>query len=248
MNKPVLANASNPCWQKSIRYGVRLKPLPHPEMLVGCCDKLLLNDRPCPCLDLRWSLHLIWKEFRYQWYLHFDKGMKKTKKQHVSQQLIKWLNVETWKVNLLGKPVPRLYVVFLHRPISPLYITDSSHYHEALHPTTDCSINFQRLAILRKSLDMSANPRGESALRFAIVLIVIDTIAVMLRLLSRLKSNGSLATDDWVLVAALIPAYIMQIFAGLGWWPLDILISKPALTYWYIQLSVERDWEVIWKC
>ncbi|MCJ1263179.1 hypothetical protein MMC22_003049 [Lobaria immixta] len=56
---------------------------------------------------------------------------------------------------------------------------------------------------------MSPNPRGDTILRWTIVIGVIDTLAVMLRLFVRKKSRTKIAADDWMIVASLPPAYCM---------------------------------------
>lgn len=56
---------------------------------------------------------------------------------------------------------------------------------------------------------MSSNPRGESVVRWTIVLGVIDTLAVMLRFWVRKKSGTKITTDDWWIMASLVPVYCM---------------------------------------
>lgn len=79
---------------------------------------------------------------------------------------------------------------------------------------------------------MSSNPRGDSVVRWTIVLGVIDTFAVILRFLMRKKSGTKIAADDWWIMASLVPVYCMigsaslceLLFSKRSW--LNMLISK----------------------
>lgn len=62
---------------------------------------------------------------------------------------------------------------------------------------------------------MSSNPRGVKVLGATVTLGVIDTVAVMLRLLARRKTCAGLGADDWLIMASLLPAYAMIICCGL---------------------------------
>ena len=48
---------------------------------------------------------------------------------------------------------------------------------------------------------------------------VVVTIAVVLRLVARLKSQAAFAVDDWLIVASLIPTYGMLICGGFSQYP-----------------------------
>lgn len=65
---------------------------------------------------------------------------------------------------------------------------------------------------------MSSNPRGETVVRFTIVLAVIDTLAVILRLLSRQKTKAGFGIDDWLIVVSLCPVYSMIVVSTLSLW------------------------------
>ena len=56
---------------------------------------------------------------------------------------------------------------------------------------------------------MIHNPGAGLVIRTTIACGVLETAAVILRLIARWKSNASIARDDWVLVAALVPSYAM---------------------------------------
>lgn len=62
---------------------------------------------------------------------------------------------------------------------------------------------------------MSLNHRGDTVVRWTVVFGVIDTVAVMLRFLVRKKSGTKIAADDWMVMASLVPAYLMIAFASL---------------------------------
>ena len=63
---------------------------------------------------------------------------------------------------------------------------------------------------------MSTNPRGDSVIRAGIVCGVFQTLAVCLRLLARWKIKASLAADDWLIVATLVPSYAMLVAGSLS--------------------------------
>ena len=56
---------------------------------------------------------------------------------------------------------------------------------------------------------MSSNPKEGLVIRTTIACAVIETVAVVLRLIARWRSNATYASDDWVLLASLIPSYAM---------------------------------------
>ena len=63
---------------------------------------------------------------------------------------------------------------------------------------------------------MAPNPRGDTAVRWVIVLGVIDTLAVVLRFFARKKNGTKIAADDWMIMASLVPTYCMIVSAILG--------------------------------
>ena len=63
---------------------------------------------------------------------------------------------------------------------------------------------------------MVRNPVGDLVVRVSIAFGVIDTIAVALRLLARTRSKASLAMDDALITASLIPLYGMNVIGHLG--------------------------------
>lgn len=52
-------------------------------------------------------------------------------------------------------------------------------------------------------------------MRWTIMFGVIDTLAVMLRLFVRKKTEMKIAADDWMIIASLVPAYSMIASASL---------------------------------
>lgn len=52
-------------------------------------------------------------------------------------------------------------------------------------------------------------------MRWVVAMGVIDTLAVMLRLLVRKKNGTNIAADDWMIMASLVPAYCMIVTASL---------------------------------
>ena len=63
---------------------------------------------------------------------------------------------------------------------------------------------------------MVSNPVGDLTVRVSIAFGVIDTIAVALRLLARTRTKASLAADDALITASLIPLYGMIVIGYLG--------------------------------
>ena len=63
---------------------------------------------------------------------------------------------------------------------------------------------------------MVSNPVGNLTFRVGLAFGVIDTIAVALRLLARTRSKASLAIDDALIIASLIPLYGMNIIGHFG--------------------------------
>lgn len=62
---------------------------------------------------------------------------------------------------------------------------------------------------------MTITPRGHNVLRAGIADIIIETIAVLLRLLARRTCKATFAGDDWFVVASLLPSYGTFIIGGL---------------------------------
>lgn len=60
------------------------------------------------------------------------------------------------------------------------------------------------------------NARGHAVVHATIALGVIDTIAVVLRLIARKRSIAKIGMDDWMIIASLVPAYAMIIAASLS--------------------------------
>lgn len=58
---------------------------------------------------------------------------------------------------------------------------------------------------------MTPNPQLGFVIRTTIACAVLETVAVVLRLVARWRSNASYAMDDWVLVASLVPSYAMLV-------------------------------------
>lgn len=58
---------------------------------------------------------------------------------------------------------------------------------------------------------MADNPRGEELIRSSAGVVVVVTIAVLLRILARWRSKAAFAADDWLIVASLIPTYGMLV-------------------------------------
>ena len=56
---------------------------------------------------------------------------------------------------------------------------------------------------------LDGNPRGELVIKVTIACGVLETLAVVLRLLARWRSKAAFAADDWWIVATLIPSYAM---------------------------------------
>ena len=56
---------------------------------------------------------------------------------------------------------------------------------------------------------MVLNPGRDLVIKTTIACGVLETVAVILRLIARWRSQSSFAVDDWVLVASLIPSYGM---------------------------------------
>ena len=63
---------------------------------------------------------------------------------------------------------------------------------------------------------MVSNPVGNLVVRVSIAFGVTDTIAVALRLLARTRSKASLAADDALITASLIPLYGMVVLGHLS--------------------------------
>ena len=56
---------------------------------------------------------------------------------------------------------------------------------------------------------LEGNPRGDNVIKLTIACGILETLAVVLRLLARWRSKAAFAADDWWIVATLIPSYIM---------------------------------------
>ena len=56
---------------------------------------------------------------------------------------------------------------------------------------------------------LDGNPRGELVIKVTIACGLLETFAVILRLLARWRSKAAFAADDWWIVATLIPSYAM---------------------------------------
>lgn len=56
---------------------------------------------------------------------------------------------------------------------------------------------------------LDGNPRGELVIKVTIVCGILETLAVILRLVARWRSKAAFAADDWWIVATLIPSYAM---------------------------------------
>ena len=63
---------------------------------------------------------------------------------------------------------------------------------------------------------MVSNPVGDLTVRLSIAFGVIDTVAVALRLLARTRTKASLAADDALITASLIPLYGMIVIGYLS--------------------------------
>lgn len=53
------------------------------------------------------------------------------------------------------------------------------------------------------------NLSGKQIIRLSVAVCVLGTIAVILRLVARWRSNASFACDDWCIVGSLLPFYSM---------------------------------------
>lgn len=59
------------------------------------------------------------------------------------------------------------------------------------------------------------NGRGETIVNTSIAIAIIVTIAVILRFIARKKTKATLATDDWFILASLVPAYAMLVIVSI---------------------------------
>ncbi|MCJ1463094.1 hypothetical protein MMC07_001699 [Pseudocyphellaria aurata] len=84
---------------------------------------------------------------------------------------------------------------------------------------------------------MSPNPRGNNVMYWTIVLGVIDTLAVALRFLARKRSGTKIATDDWMIMASLVPAYWVT-KEGAGKHERDLTLSEKILLLKYMTLGL----------
>ena len=60
------------------------------------------------------------------------------------------------------------------------------------------------------------NARGTTIIHINIACGILETAAVVLRLLARWRSKAAFAVDDWLIVASLIPSYAMLIIGHLS--------------------------------
>lgn len=58
---------------------------------------------------------------------------------------------------------------------------------------------------------MVHNPGRDLVIRTTIACGVLETVAVVLRMVARWRSNVTIAVDDWLLMASLIPSYAMLV-------------------------------------
>lgn len=58
---------------------------------------------------------------------------------------------------------------------------------------------------------MGLSPKGEQVLQITIACGVLETVAILLRLLARYKTKAKYGIDDWLIVATLIPSCGMLI-------------------------------------
>lgn len=58
--------------------------------------------------------------------------------------------------------------------------------------------------------------RGDTILHTSIAIAIVVTLAVILRFLSRKKIKARLATDDWLMLASLLPTYAMLGIASIS--------------------------------
>ncbi|MCJ1462047.1 hypothetical protein MMC07_000647 [Pseudocyphellaria aurata] len=84
---------------------------------------------------------------------------------------------------------------------------------------------------------MSSNPRGNNVMHWTIVLGIIDTLAVALRFFVRKRSGTKIATDDWMIMASLVPAYWVT-KGGAGKHQKDLTPSETTLLFKYMMLSL----------
>lgn len=61
------------------------------------------------------------------------------------------------------------------------------------------------------------NGRGELILKASIAIAVIVTFAIILRFIARKKTKATLAIDDWLIAASLVPSYAMLVIASICW-------------------------------
>lgn len=60
------------------------------------------------------------------------------------------------------------------------------------------------------------NPKGAQIFHTGIALAMVDTLAVLLRLLARWRSKASFAIDDLLIVLSIFPFYGMVVLTYLG--------------------------------
>lgn len=64
--------------------------------------------------------------------------------------------------------------------------------------------------------EVEENQKAASVVRLGIAFGIIDTVAVLLRLLARWRSNAAFAADDWWIVWSLVPLYSMVAVGTMG--------------------------------
>lgn len=57
--------------------------------------------------------------------------------------------------------------------------------------------------------------RGDIILNISIAIVVIVAIAIILRFIARKKTKISLAADDWLILASLVPTSAMLVIASI---------------------------------
>ena len=67
---------------------------------------------------------------------------------------------------------------------------------------------------IQASTGQVGNSRGHVILSVCIACGVLETIAVALRFLARKRLGAGWRSDDWLIMAALIPNYVMIVLGG----------------------------------
>lgn len=62
---------------------------------------------------------------------------------------------------------------------------------------------------------MAVGNRREAIVNASIAIAIIITFAVILRFIARKKIKATLAADDWIILASLVPAYAMLVIASI---------------------------------